>query len=82
MLKVIILKHTYYNNCYFVLGVIIARAEDEQRDAREGDDVTLQCRFSLEPMAGESLTYYWVRSTVSGHDNVAIGATPLESNYE
>ncbi|XP_026751978.2 hemicentin-1-like isoform X1 [Galleria mellonella] len=56
------------------------RAEDEQHDAREGDDVTMQCRFSLEPF--ESLTYYWVRNTASGHDNVAIGDIPLETNYQ
>ncbi|XP_072939303.1 B-cell receptor CD22 [Epargyreus clarus] len=58
------------------------RAADEQHDAREGDDVTMQCRFALEPTAGESLTYYWVRSTTSGHDNVAIGNIPLETNYQ
>lgn len=60
----------------------LARAEDEQHDAREGDDVTMQCRFSLEPANGDPLTYYWVRSTASGHDNVAIGNIPLETNYQ
>ncbi|XP_039751706.1 hemicentin-2 [Pararge aegeria] len=58
------------------------RCEDEQHDAREGDDVTMQCRFALDPLPGESLTYYWVRSTASGHDNVAIGNLPLETNYQ
>ncbi|XP_075974922.1 hemicentin protein echinoid [Anticarsia gemmatalis] len=62
------------------VGLVIG--EDEQHDAREGDDVTMQCRFALEPLAGESLTYYWVRSTASGHDNVAIGDIPLETNYQ
>ncbi|XP_030027514.2 hemicentin-1 isoform X2 [Manduca sexta] len=57
-------------------------ADDEQHDAREGDDVTMQCRFALEPLAGEPLTYYWVRSTASGHENVAIGNIPLETNYQ
>ncbi|XP_063822474.1 hemicentin-2 [Ostrinia nubilalis] len=59
-----------------------ASADDEQHDAREGDDVTMQCRFSLDHNAGDSLTYYWVRSTASGHENVAIGNIPLETNYE
>ncbi|CAH2076216.1 unnamed protein product, partial [Iphiclides podalirius] len=62
--------------------VCAALAEDEQHDAHEGDDVTLQCRFTLQPSAGESLTYYWVRNTASGHDNVAIGNIPLETNYQ
>ncbi|XP_073949326.1 hemicentin protein echinoid isoform X2 [Choristoneura fumiferana] len=66
----------------FCAAVWWARAEDEGHDAREGDDVTLRCRFALEPLAGESLTYYWVRSTASGHDNVAIGNIPLETNYQ
>lgn len=60
----------------------LVRADDEQHDAREGDNVTMQCRFSLEPLAGEPLTYYWVRSTASGHENVAIGNIPLETNYQ
>ncbi|XP_068632298.1 B-cell receptor CD22-like [Battus philenor] len=59
-----------------------ALPEDEQHDAHEGDDVTLQCRFSLQPGSGDSLTYYWVRNTASGHDNVAIGNIPLETNYQ
>ncbi|XP_063621729.1 hemicentin-2 [Cydia splendana] len=63
-------------------AVTWAGAEDESHDAREGDDVTLRCRFNFEPLAGESPTYYWVRSTASGHDNVAIKDTPLETNYQ
>lgn len=66
----------------FVPALYTVHCEDEQHDAREGDDVTMQCRFELEPLAGESLTYYWVRSTASGHDNVAIGNIPLETNYQ
>ncbi|CAH0692935.1 unnamed protein product, partial [Chilo suppressalis] len=65
-------------------GVIISRAANkgEQHDAREGEDVTLQCRFSLDPMAAEAVTYYWVRTTVTDHENVAIGNIPLEINYQ
>ncbi|XP_014362563.2 hemicentin-2 [Papilio machaon] len=62
-------------------AVCSALPEDEQHDAHEGDDVTLQCRFSLPP-GPDSLTYYWVRNTASGHDNVAIGNIPLETNYQ
>lgn len=71
-----------FNIVWFVSVGCLVRGEDEQHDAREGDDVTMQCRFALEPLAGESLTYYWVRSTASGHDNVAIGNIPLETNYQ
>ncbi|CAH4037827.1 unnamed protein product [Pieris brassicae] len=63
-----------------VIGVI--RCDDEQHDSREGDDVTMQCRFGSEVNPGDSPTYYWVRSTASGHDNVAIGNIPLETNYK
>ncbi|XP_032515238.2 hemicentin-2 [Danaus plexippus] len=65
-----------------IICTVTILCEDEQHDSREGDDVSMQCRFDLEPVAGESLTYYWVRSTSSGHDNVAIGNIPLETNYQ
>lgn len=72
----------FSNNSVCFVSVGIVYADDEQHDAREGDDVTMQCRFALEPSDEESLTYYWVRSTASGHDNVAIKDIPLETNYQ
>lgn len=53
---------------------------EEARDAREGEDITLECRFN-PPSQGESVTYYWVKNKPV-HDNVAIGEIPLGSSYK
>ncbi|XP_018335575.1 hemicentin-2 isoform X2 [Agrilus planipennis] len=53
---------------------------DDIKDTREGDDVTLECRFAPQT-SRESLTYYWARSNRQTHDNVAIGPVPLDNNY-
>ncbi|XP_013183075.2 hemicentin-2 [Amyelois transitella] len=55
--------------------------DEELHDTREGDDVTLQCRFSPERHLSESPAYYWLRNTAAGQDNVAIGNLSLGSNY-
>ncbi|XP_047530599.1 hemicentin-1 isoform X1 [Vanessa atalanta] len=57
-------------------------SENDQYDAREGEDITMQCRFALDPIPRESITYYWVRNTFNDLDNVAIGDVPLETNYQ
>ncbi|XP_053612701.1 hemicentin-1 [Plodia interpunctella] len=56
-------------------------SDEEPHDTREGDDVTLQCRFSPERHLSESPAYYWLRNTAAGQDNVAIGNLSLGSNY-
>ncbi|XP_077286250.1 hemicentin protein echinoid isoform X2 [Arctopsyche grandis] len=67
---------------YIVVMLLLSSCwcSEESRDTREGEDVTLECRFN-PPAASESLTYYWVRNNPT-HDNVAIGAIPLASNYK
>lgn len=66
----------------WICAVLSLVLSEEQHDAREGEDVTLQCRFSPQsPPNDESLTYYWVRTTTV-HDNVAIGNIPLQTNYQ
>ncbi|XP_066252109.1 hemicentin-1 isoform X1 [Euwallacea similis] len=55
-------------------------AEETTRDAREGDDVRLECRFP--PPSLDSPSYYWIRQSKTGHDNVAIKDTPFDLNYK
>ncbi|XP_039283804.1 hemicentin-1 isoform X1 [Nilaparvata lugens] len=51
------------------------------KDTREGEDVTLECRFSPQ-LASQGTTYYWLRTNKRNHDNVAIEQTPLDANYK
>ncbi|XP_052864255.1 hemicentin-2-like [Anopheles cruzii] len=53
---------------------------DEIRDTREGETVTLKCRFS-EQSAASDFSYYWARSTGNKFDNVAIKGVQLNTNY-
>ncbi|XP_050294369.1 cell adhesion molecule DSCAM-like isoform X2 [Anthonomus grandis grandis] len=64
-----------------ILGICYVSAEEITLDAREGEDVTLECRFP--PPSMQSLSYYWIRqSKTKGHDNVAIKDTPFDPNYK
>ncbi|XP_050509642.1 muscle M-line assembly protein unc-89 [Diabrotica virgifera virgifera] len=58
-----------------------AVSEDSSRDTREGEDVTLECRFPPQP-SRDTLTYYWAKNNKQTHDNVAIGHVPLDANYK
>ncbi|XP_017769905.1 PREDICTED: hemicentin-1 [Nicrophorus vespilloides] len=49
------------------------------KDTREGEDVTLECRFPT-PQTGK-VTYYWARTIKQVYDNVAIEKVPLDNNY-
>ncbi|XP_057656813.1 contactin-5 isoform X1 [Diorhabda carinulata] len=57
-----------------------ASSDDSNRDTREGEDVTLECRFQPQS-SKDTLTYYWARKIKQTHDNVAIGNVPLDTNY-
>lgn len=48
-------------------------------DTREGEDITLKCRFSEQRNTNE-FSYYWAHIGAK-YDNVAIGQNPLASNY-
>lgn len=63
-----------------VIGATLTTAEDI-KDTREGEDVTLECRFPPQTSRG-SPTYYWSRHNKQNHDNVAIADTPLDPNYK
>ena len=52
-----------------------------QIDVSEGEDVVLECRFSPQ-LSKKASTLYWIRTNRKGHDNVAIGSTPFQANYE
>ncbi|XP_044734690.1 hemicentin-1 isoform X2 [Chrysoperla carnea] len=65
-----------------LVAISVTYAGDEVKDTREGENVTLECRFSpIEVSTDEELTYYWVRNNKQTHDNVAIGKVPLDNNY-
>ncbi|XP_055680977.1 hemicentin-2-like isoform X1 [Lutzomyia longipalpis] len=56
-------------------------AGDESLDTREGEDVTLKCRFNEQHSTNE-FSYYWARWTVGNkYENVAIGNIQLNTNY-
>ncbi|XP_034242329.1 uncharacterized protein LOC117645893 isoform X4 [Thrips palmi] len=55
-------------------------AAPEVRDTREGEDVSLSCRFAPQ-VAQQNPTYFWLRVNTRKHDNVAIGDAPLDTNY-
>lgn len=55
-------------------------AAQEDRDTRESEDVSLECRFPPS-IAGKNPKYFWLRTNKKNHDNVAVQDTPLERNY-
>ncbi|XP_071454831.1 cell adhesion molecule Dscam1 isoform X1 [Hetaerina americana] len=57
-------------------------ATEEAKDTREGEDVTLECRFRPQIAAQAEVTFFWLRINRRNHDNVAIQKTPLNSNYK
>ncbi|XP_048524239.1 contactin-2 [Dendroctonus ponderosae] len=72
--KSVMLKESLFS------GACGVHSEEVVRDAREGQDVTLECRFP--PTSVGSLSYYWIRQSKTGHDNVAIKETPFDPNYK
>lgn len=65
---------------FLLVAGCLCAGNEESRDTREGENVTLQCRFNPPSNTGE-LTYYWVR-TNPVHDNAAVGASSLDKNYK
>lgn len=53
---------------------------DSVKDVVEGEDVTLQCRFSPN-LADSKATLYWYRNINDEHDSVAIGKTHYSTGY-
>ena len=71
------------NMLFHFLGVIVLGQSEAplQIDVTEGEDVVLECRFSPQ-LSKKASTLYWIRTNRKGHDNVAIGNTPFQANYE
>uniref|UniRef100_U5ELA9 Putative echinoid n=1 Tax=Corethrella appendiculata TaxID=1370023 RepID=U5ELA9_9DIPT len=64
-----------------VLSILISfTLADKTLDTREGEDVTLKCRFS-EQLSGKEYSYYWARNAAK-YDNVGINGNVLNSNYK
>ncbi|XP_073977737.1 contactin-2-like isoform X4 [Rhodnius prolixus] len=68
------------NDVWYSWSSVEAIKSEEARDTREGEDVTLECRFSPQLTAMQP-AYFWVRTNRRDHDNVAIQGTPLDVNY-
>ena len=55
---------------------------EEAKDTREGEDVTLECRFAPQLVSGgQDTTFYWSRTNKHNHDSIAIHQTPLDPYY-
>lgn len=60
--------------------VSLTKGEDFLMDTREGENIVLKCRFNEAQMTTD-FSYYWARISGTRYENVAIGATPLSTNY-
>ena len=63
-------------------AITLTVSADEMRDVAEGDDVILECRFNSKLVSPGRANLYWSRTNTRDKDNVALGETPLEQNYE
>lgn len=54
---------------------------DKTMDTREGEDITLKCRFN-EHYSDREYSYYWARQSLNKYDNVAIKADTFNQNYK
>lgn len=75
-----------YDIQYFVVFSVIAllgvaNAFEEQVDTKEGDNLTLKCRFNQQRQTANEFLYYWARSVGASFENVAIGNIQLNTNY-
>lgn len=72
--------------CLLFSGLLwSATSGEDAKDTREGEDVTLECRFSPQQMKTSSTgspAYWWARTNRQLHDNVIIGDVTLDSNYK
>ena len=76
-------KRVLISSHFFFPGFLVSGQSEAplQIDVTEGEDVVLECRFSPQ-LSKKASTLYWIRTNRKGHDNVAIGNTPFQANYE
>jgi len=68
--------------CFTVLVLLLSRVNgDDMKDVAEGDNVVLECRFGPHLISRGRETLFWFRTNARDKDNVAIGETPLDTNY-
>ncbi|XP_071537068.1 hemicentin-2 [Panulirus ornatus] len=60
---------------------VLASNREEVADVREGQDVTLKCRFNNPALLSNGGQIYWTRQRSGDKDNVAIGDMPLDRSY-
>ncbi|XP_049534631.1 hemicentin-1-like [Anopheles darlingi] len=61
-----------------VIGLAMA---NKTMDTREGEDVTLKCRFN-EHFSDREYSYYWAQQSPNKYDNVAIKSDTFNPNYK
>nr|XP_029713722.1 hemicentin-2-like isoform X1 [Aedes albopictus] len=64
-----------------VSTLVLGSQADKTMDTREGEDVTLKCRFN-EHYSDREYSYYWARQSLNKYDNVAIKADTFNQNYK
>ncbi|XP_076065499.1 hemicentin protein echinoid [Oratosquilla oratoria] len=79
--SVLVITAVFLPLCVAVLDSSRSTRREESSDVREGQDVTLQCRFN-HPTLLSGGQIYWMKQERNGQkDNVAIGEMPLGQNY-
>lgn len=86
--KIIVDHYIQDVSILFFFSVVLALfftttlAETQVLDTREGEDITLKCRFMEQNGPRDEFFYNWARLTPpSKFDNVAVGSQQLNSNY-
>ncbi|KAK8741082.1 hypothetical protein OTU49_002485 [Cherax quadricarinatus] len=66
-----------------IIGCVVVSGNnrEEVADVREGQDVTLKCRFNNPSLLSTGGQIYWMRQRTGEKDNVAIADTPLDRSY-
>ena len=70
---------------FFTISGVVSQVDAQSEtpltiDVSEGEDATLECRFSPQ-LSKKDSTLFWIRTNRKGHDNVAIGNTPYQAGY-
>uniref|UniRef100_A0A182QBN7 Ig-like domain-containing protein n=1 Tax=Anopheles farauti TaxID=69004 RepID=A0A182QBN7_9DIPT len=72
------LEENWPEGVLLLIGLAVA---NKTMDTREGEDVTLKCRFN-EHYSDREYSYYWAQQSPNKYDNVAIKGDTFNSNYK
>lgn len=67
--------------CVGLAAAVLVNAIEDEVDTREGENLTLKCRFNQQRQVANEFLYYWARSLGASFENVAIGNIQLNTNY-